>query len=80
LANAYISLHRLDDVPCRFDVVEVWLPHDGTTPRLALHQKRFRLCRKRPGSGTWCAHLLKFSVVKTSRVVFAPFMLLWLRR
>jgi hypothetical protein len=34
-------MHRLDDVPCRFDVVEVWLPHDGTAPRLALHQNAF---------------------------------------
>lgn len=25
LANAYVSVHRLDDVPCRFDVMEVWL-------------------------------------------------------
>jgi putative endonuclease len=41
LANAYVSLHRLADVPCRFDVVEVWLPHDGNAPRLALHQNAF---------------------------------------
>ena len=41
LANAYVSMHRLADVPCRFDVVEVWLPHDGTAPRVALHQNAF---------------------------------------
>lgn len=40
LANAYVSLHRLDDVPCRFDVVEVWLPPGGA-PRLKLHQNAF---------------------------------------
>ena len=41
LANAYVSLHNLADVPCRFDVVEVWLPSDGTPSRLALHQNAF---------------------------------------
>lgn len=40
LANAYISMHRLDDVPCRFDVVEVWLP-PGAAPRMKLHQNAF---------------------------------------
>ena len=25
LANAYVSIHKLDNVACRFDVVEVWL-------------------------------------------------------
>ena len=25
LANAYVSVERLDEVPCRFDVIEVWL-------------------------------------------------------
>jgi putative endonuclease len=40
LANAYLSLRRLNDTPCRFDVVEVWLSND-TAPRLALHQNAF---------------------------------------
>ena len=38
LANAYLSLHQLDDVPCRFDVVEVWL---GETSRVQLHRNAF---------------------------------------
>jgi putative endonuclease len=41
LANAYVSLNRLDDVPCRFDVVEVWLSGDGIAPRVALHANAF---------------------------------------
>lgn len=46
LANAFISRHRLDDVPCRFDVVEVWLSgdSDGRAPRLALRQNAFDYC------------------------------------
>ena len=44
LANAYISYHRLTDTPCRFDVVEVWLPDDAKAPRLALHQNAFDYC------------------------------------
>ena len=41
LANAYISLHRLADTPCRFDVVEVLLLADGEPPRVALRQNAF---------------------------------------
>lgn len=39
LANAYISIHNLPDVPCRFDVVEVWL--SGAEPRLELRANAF---------------------------------------
>lgn len=42
LANAYVSFHRLD-VPCRFDVIEVWLAPDAL-PRLAVHQNAFDYC------------------------------------
>lgn len=42
LANAYVSFHRLD-VPCRFDVVEVWLT-PSQKPRVALHQNAFDYC------------------------------------
>ncbi|HEX8552033.1 MAG TPA: YraN family protein [Abditibacteriaceae bacterium] len=38
LANAYVSLHQIDDVPCRFDVVEVWL---GQSPRVVVHRNAF---------------------------------------
>jgi putative endonuclease len=41
LANAYVSLHRLVDTPCRFDVVEVLLPTGESPPRVALHQNAF---------------------------------------
>jgi putative endonuclease len=41
LANAYVSLHRLVDTPCRFDVVEVLLPIGTAPPRVALHQNAF---------------------------------------
>ncbi|BDI32411.1 UPF0102 protein [Capsulimonas corticalis] len=30
LAEAYLSLHQLDDIPCRFDVVEVIRRRDGS--------------------------------------------------
>ena len=40
LANAYISLHRIENTVCRFDVVEVWLA-DNTAPRCALHRNAF---------------------------------------
>lgn len=40
LANAFISGRRWHDVPCRFDVIEVWLPPNGT-PTIALHQNAF---------------------------------------
>jgi putative endonuclease len=39
LANAYISVHRIADEPCRFDVVEVWLS-DGEE-RAAWHRNAF---------------------------------------
>jgi len=29
LANAYVSLNKLDNIACRFDVVEVWLSRDN---------------------------------------------------
>lgn len=40
LANTYVSIGKLDDVPCRFDVVEVWLV-PGEAPRLAHHANAF---------------------------------------
>jgi putative endonuclease len=40
LANAYISLHRHDDIPCRFDVIEVHI-FQGQSPRLTLHRNAF---------------------------------------
>lgn len=42
LANAYVSLHRLDNTVCRFDVVEVWL-EDNSAPRCALHRNAFEV-------------------------------------
>jgi putative endonuclease len=44
LANAFVSMHKIDDVPCRFDVVEVWLEADGNFARLALHSNAFDYC------------------------------------
>lgn len=35
LASAYLAHHNLDDVPCRFDVVEV-IERDGIPPRFTL--------------------------------------------
>lgn len=35
LASAYLAHHSLDDVPCRFDVVEV-VERDGQPPRFTL--------------------------------------------
>lgn len=35
LASAYLAHHNLDDVPCRFDVVEV-IERDGAAPRFSL--------------------------------------------
>ncbi len=40
LANLYVSLNRIDDVVCRFDVMEVWLDDDATA-RYALHCNAF---------------------------------------
>jgi putative endonuclease len=40
LANAYISLHRIENIACRFDVVEVWLT-DSAAPRCALRRNAF---------------------------------------
>jgi len=40
LANAYVSARKLNNTPCRFDVVEVWL-RDGSQPTFALHQNAF---------------------------------------
>ncbi len=42
LANAYVSFHRLD-VPCRFDVAEVWLSTD-VPPRIVVHENAFDYC------------------------------------
>ena len=36
------------ETPCRFDVVEVWLVDDASTPRLALHQNAFDYCEGSP--------------------------------
>jgi putative endonuclease len=46
LANAYVSYHRLEDVPCRFDVVEVWLraAEPQREPRIVLHRNAFDYC------------------------------------
>lgn len=35
LASAYLAKHELDDVPCRFDVVEV-VERDGAPPQFTL--------------------------------------------
>lgn len=45
LANAYVSMNRIVDVPCRFDVVEVWLPaNEKEAPRIALCRNAFDYC------------------------------------
>jgi putative endonuclease len=31
IAQAYLSRHRLEDAPCRFDVIAVSIPDDGHT-------------------------------------------------
>ncbi len=43
LANAYVSLHRIADTPCRFDVIEVWdgASDNNAAPRIALRQNAF---------------------------------------
>jgi putative endonuclease len=41
LAQAYVSLNRLGEVACRFDVVEVWLLPEEKLPRVALHANAF---------------------------------------
>lgn len=52
LANAYVSNHKLDDVPCRFDVVEVWLsPHEATAGRISWHQGAFDYCAAKERRG-----------------------------
>lgn len=40
LANAYVSFFKLHDVPCRFDVVEVWHEPNRET-RVQLHEGAF---------------------------------------
>jgi putative endonuclease len=40
LANAYVSARKLNNTPCRFDVVEVW-SQDDKVNRVALHQNAF---------------------------------------
>ena len=45
LANAYVSMHQMVDVPCRFDVVEVWLSDDARVPpRIAHRRNAFDYC------------------------------------
>jgi putative endonuclease len=44
LANAFVSFHHIRDVPCRFDVVEVWLDENGAATRVALHRNAFDYC------------------------------------
>ena len=44
LANAFVSMHKAGDVPCRFDVVEVWLDEKGNASRIALHRNAFDYC------------------------------------
>jgi len=46
LANAYVSYHRLDEIPCRFDVVEVWLDpaEPERKPRIELRRNAFDYC------------------------------------
>ncbi|MBV9866712.1 MAG: YraN family protein [Abitibacteriaceae bacterium] len=52
LANAYVSSQQLDDVPCRFDVVEVWLTPDRAdskaAPRIALRENAFDYRERSP--------------------------------
>lgn len=43
LANAFVSLHRLDEIACRFDVVEVWLD-DNSQFRYKIHCNAFEWC------------------------------------
>jgi putative endonuclease len=40
LANAYLSTQEIGDVPCRFDVIEVWLS-PGEKPRVAWIENAF---------------------------------------
>ena len=48
LANAFVSYHKLPEVPCRFDVVEVWLDAAETEKRhevrCVLHRNAFDYC------------------------------------
>ena len=48
LANAFVSLHKLPEVPCRFDVVEVWLDaaenENRRAARCVLHRNAFDYC------------------------------------
>jgi len=40
LANAFVSVYAIE-AACRFDVIEVWMPSDNSTPRIALHLNAF---------------------------------------
>lgn len=40
LANAYLSMKQGDEIPCRFDIIEVWLA-PGQKPRVAWLQNAF---------------------------------------
>jgi putative endonuclease len=42
-ALAYVSQHNIQDRPCRFDVVEVFLNHDGKPVRVNLLKNAFEL-------------------------------------
>jgi len=45
LANAYVSMNRIVNIPCRFDVVEVWLAaEEKEAPRIALCRNAFDYC------------------------------------
>lgn len=44
LANAFVSLHNATEIPCRFDVVEVWLDEKGNASRIALRRNAFDYC------------------------------------
>ena len=50
LANAYVSFKRLDDTPCRFDVVEVWLNQDGSVAKVSLCPNAFDYITEREHS------------------------------
>jgi putative endonuclease len=40
LANAFVGAFRVE-CACRFDVIEVWAPDDGSLPRIALRANAF---------------------------------------
>jgi putative endonuclease len=44
LANAFVSIHKLPETPCRFDVIEAWLRENGEVARCVLHRNAFDYC------------------------------------